>query len=351
MPVINKYVDVKINKRNIKYYRSLQYKCNIDETISVLYCHAKASKEILIDVQCDYCGKIFRITTDAYISSQKRNDINKICCNNPKCQKQKREEVMLKKYGVRDNSKLKSTIIKRKETLLIRYGVDNPMKSKQIQDKAKNTILKRYGVENVMQSENIKHKYNNSMIEKYGVKWAMQNQDIFEKLNQTLFNKYKATFKKYDGIPTLCENEEIKNKIQKTLQERYNVTTPLALAKHYAISNAENHIATLLNVCQSYCIGSYIVDMKIRNTNIIIEYDGSGHELKRKFYSDEYYEQYEYNRENYIISCGFVIIRLISHTDKLPSDNDIIDIINNGIQYTKSNNVYRFDLDKMKQIQ
>lgn len=351
MPIMDEYVDVKINSRNVKYYCELGYVCKIGDIIKVLYYHAKASKEIFIHVRCDYCNKEFYITTDAYMSYKKKNNINKICCNNSACQKQKREESMMEKYGVKDNGKLESTKEKRKKTMLKKYGVDNPMKNKQIQEKAKKTILEKYGVENVMQNDDIKKRYNDSMVEKYGVKWAMQNEEIFDKSNKTLFDKYGATLKKYNGIPLLIEHEDIKEKIKNTLKEKYNVDNPLALAKHYATSNAENYIASLLDVQQSFCIDSYIVDMKINNTNILIEYDGSGHELKRKFYSDKYYESYESTRESRILSYGFKIIRLVSHTDKLPSDKDIINIINDGIEYLKTNTIYKFDLDKMKRIQ
>ena len=350
MPIIDEYVDVTINNRNMKYYNNLGYKCNIGDIVKILYYHAKASKNIFMHCMCDYCGKEFDINTDFYISSRKHNNINKICCNNPMCQKQKREEVMMEKYGVKDNSKLESTKEKRKETMIKKYGVDNPMKSKDIRDKAKNTILSKYGVDNVMKSEDVKSKYNDTMQKKYGVKWAMQNKDIQLKRDKTFLEKYGGTMKKYKDIPLLIDNEEIKQKIINTLQERYNVNTPLALAKHYATSKAETHIANLINAKQSVCIDCYIVDMQLDNSNIIIEYDGSGHELKRKFYSDKYYEDYEYRRESYILSAGYKIIRLISHTDILPSDDVIKNIINDAVKYLEYDNLYKFDLDKMKQI-
>ena len=351
MPIIDEYVDVKINNRNVKYYCELGYICKIGDIIKVLYYHAKASKEIFIHVRCDYCNKEFYVTTDAYISSKKKNNINKICCNNSACQKQKREESMMEKYGVKDNGKLESTKEKRKKTMLKKYGVDNPMKNKQIQEKAKKTILERYGVENVMQNDDIKKRYNDSMVEKYGVKWAMQNKDVQLKRDKTFLEKYGGTMKRYKGIPLIIENEEIKQKIINTLQERYGVNNPLALAKHYATSKPETYIANLLNAKQSVCIDYYIADMQLANSNIIVEYDGSGHELKRKFYSDKYYEEYESKRELHILSVGYKIIRLISHTDTLPSDDMIKNIINNGIEYLKHDNLYKFDLDKMKQIQ
>ena len=92
--------------------------------------------------------------------------------------------------------------------------------------------------------------------------------------------------------------------------------------------------------------------MKLNGHNIVIEYDGGGHELDKVYKSDEYYERHEKERQDYILSQGYKMIRLISHTDKLPSDEDIIRIVNEGVDYLNNgHNLYKYDLDKMQQIE
>lgn len=351
MPVLSEYVDVKINHRNIKYYQDLGYECTKGEICKIHYLDTKMSKDILIHCKCDYCGREFDKTSDNFHTMRQKDCSEIICCNSNKCQKLKREDVMFKRYGVRNNGSLESTKEKRKATIMHKYGVDNAMKSKEIQKKAKATIQEKYGVDNVMQNESIKNKFIDSMKKKYGVEWAMQAESVQNKRDDTFAEKYGCTMRKREGLPVFYENPEIRHKIINTLKERYGVETSLAFANSRMISDTERHIAGLLDVNTSVVIGKYVVDMQLQSdTSILIEYDGSGHELKRKFYSDEYFEQYESKREKYILNNGYKLIRLISHTDILPSDNDILNIINQAINYLKDKNLYKYDLDKMQQI-
>lgn len=69
--------------------------------------------------------------------------------------------------------------------------------------------------------------------------------------------------------------------------------------------------------------------------NIIIEYDGSGHYAGARFGRYTYSEKVEqdYERDLKLRSMGYKIIRIHSEYDYLPSDEVIIEYINNIIKY------------------
>ena len=90
----NETVPVIICKRNKKRYDDLGYKCNIGDTINVQILHLSKGCKIDIDVICDKCNKEKIIKFNSLF---KNNYLEKYICE--KC---KREENLMKKYGVKN---------------------------------------------------------------------------------------------------------------------------------------------------------------------------------------------------------------------------------------------------------
>lgn len=315
MSLISKFIDIKITGYNIKRYQDKGYKCQKGDTISVYYKDLPKS-DIKLLCQCDYCGEEYYVTAYDYF---RRNENNTCCCGNYQCQQ-----------------------LKRKEKVMEKYGVDNVMKNKEILNKAKETNLIKYGCENVMQNEDIKLKFVKTMNTKYGVNYPMENSEIKKKAESTFLHKY--------NVRSVLSSPEIRNKIKKTLLEKYNVTSPLYINKDkLPDSKNEKYIRELYGGIPHIRIESFYPDMLIED-NIVVEYDGSGHNIKEKYMSHDEYIEKEKFRESVIIRNGYKIIRLISKSDTLPSDEDLLYIKDIGVEYLKDNFIFRYDLDKNIQI-
>ena len=113
--------------------------------------------EIVIQVQCDYCGAIVEKTIAKYNRGHK-NGCNKDACN--KCKSKKIQDVMSTKYGVNNAMKVEDFKSHMQHTVRQKYGVDNVAHLDSIKQKRKNTNIERYGVENPMQNESIQEKHH-----------------------------------------------------------------------------------------------------------------------------------------------------------------------------------------------
>ena len=112
-------------------------------------------------INCCYCQKEIQV---------KKNESNTQACKecldkgfeNPdgrktkKAQK-KREETLLKKYGVKNPHQNKKSIEKAKQTNIEKYGGVG-FASKELAEKTKNTIKNKYGVSNIMHDKSVANK-------------------------------------------------------------------------------------------------------------------------------------------------------------------------------------------------
>ena len=204
---------------------------------------------------------------------------------------------------------------KAKAKKIERYGVENVEQSKIIQDRMKATCKERYGVEYGAQSEIVQNKMKATCKERYGVEHAIQNKSIQDRI--------KATCKERYDVENAMQNEEIKNK---TLDSFYfNGTGPCSKTQkyiHFLIGGALNK-----RVCNS------LVDICFEEEKIAIEYDGAGHFLgelivnEDKSISEEAILR-EKNREDSIVNKGYKVIRFIATKDRIPSDEIILNLVN-----------------------
>lgn len=202
------------------------------------YCYVKAedlthSSNIKVSVRCDYCGDVIEKTYSKYI--KQRDKIKKDAC-------------------------YKCFPIKQKEVCKITYGVESTFQLKHVKEKSLKTINEKYGVDNVMQSPEIQEAFRESMIANHGVEYAQQSHTIRDKTTQTLINKYGVdSVIKIKGMKSKCNNFEYVNSKK--------------------VSKAQRQISDYLGGHLNINIGGYFADILISEDGLIIEYDGSGHDL------------------------------------------------------------------------
>ena len=285
-------------------------------------------------------------------------------------------ETSKKLYGVKYPMQSKDIQDKAKATCRERYGVDYPGQSKEVKDKIKQTCKERYGVEYTFQSKEIKDKIKQTCNEKYGCDYASQSEEIRNKMKETckqrygvdcasksseIKNKMKETNnKKYGGNAPAC-SEEVQRKMQQTMLKKYGVEHALqnrellnkALDSFQfngtgPCSRAQRYINYILNGNLNKHMCGSLVDIYIEKENIAIEYDGSGHFLGdiingNKIPSKEALLK-EKEREDKIINNGCKIIRFIATKDRIPSDEVILNLVN---EFKNSDfKVVRIDFEK-----
>ena len=269
----------------------------------------------------------------------------------------------LQKYGVEHISQSEEIKKKKAKTTMDHYGVENPFMSEEIKNKSIQTSLEKYGTEYPMQSNDVKEKFQNTMMSKYGVSNPSQVVEFAEKRKATMIKNYgvenpqqskeiqektkNTNIIKY-GYDNPSQNPEVKEKIRETNIKRYGVPdpmqSPVIQAKAIATMAANNNIRTSTQqkyLCDLYegelnfPIKQYSVDVLLENENIVLEYDGGGHflsvELGTK--TQEEYEQREIVRDKLIKKEGYKIFRIISNTDKLPSDEVLLQMLELTKQY------------------
>ena len=266
--IVPQTVKVRIGKRICKYYREKGYefeKCGDFIEVNVLDLPKKSGTKVKII--CDVCGKEAEICYGDFVKYNEENKL--ITCGSDSCKRKKTEDTCMEKYGSK-----------------------SPFESKEIQDKIKATWQKNYGedIENPFQVESVKEKSKQTMLNNYGVEHALQNRE--------LLNKVLDSF-------------------------QFNNTGPCSRAQkyiHFLIGGTLNK-----HVCNS------LVDICFEEEKTAIEYDGGGHFLTdifngNKTLSKEAFLK-EKNREDSIVNKGYKVIRFIATKDRIPSDEIILNLI------------------------
>ena len=234
---------------------------------------------------------------------QKRNTIDKDCCNNRKCTEAKQKETNIVKYGC--ESTLSSELIKNKikETNIKKYGVENPFASKEIQQKIKETNLKKYGFENPVLNTDVRNKSIQTNLERYGAENHFASEQIKEKIRNTNLNKY--------GVEVPAKNPEIRAKATATCLEKYG-------APNYGVIYSAEHKGELSPVWKGG-----------------VEH----HRVERSTYEYRDWRKGVFDRDLYTCQCcgyrngiGLKVVELNAHHIKNWKDNkDLRYDVNNGI--------------------
>ena len=250
MDVENQVVTLHVINFTEKHFRSLGYDVHNGDVITIPVKHLPKGSGIKINVQCKYCGKIFKKAWRRYLETK-----DKCCCE--QCKELKMMEISLEKYG---------------NVCSLR----NPI----VQEKSKNKNMKNLGVQ-----------------------YPFQNKDILKKCHQTLY-------------------------------KNGNNITPT--------SKQQLYINKLYHGILNYPIDMYFADILL--DNLIIEYDGGGHNLEVKIntITENEFQSKEFKRESIFINNGYKLLRIICENDKLPEDNILLKIkeIAEYILNNNNNNIY-----------
>lgn len=202
------------------------------------------------------------------------------------------ETARIEHYGSLEQYKNEMTR-KARQTSQERYGVDNYAKTSESKQKAKETSIRKYGVDNPMQSSSVKQKLNETNITKYGVPWGLANKDVIQKRIDTnnerwggcgwaskeVRSKYEKTFYERYGSHHWNESEELKDKINKTCQQKHGVDWPCQYPEVKTMSNnskPNQYFASLLDAknisyIREFGLGRKSYDFKVENTLIEID--------------------------------------------------------------------------------
>lgn len=162
--ILDKYVEIIGNSKNIKYYTEKGYE--IDRGIKILVKTEDLSNgsTFKVNIQCDKCKVIKKIEWGTYLKYV-RYDLNE------------------------SYSCINCVVEKRLKTNNIKYGGNSPTCSKKIVDKIKKTNLEKYG--NVCSLHGINQQKTESIfLEKYGFKTPLKNNSIKDKIKESMINKY-----------------------------------------------------------------------------------------------------------------------------------------------------------------
>ena len=164
------------------------------------------NKNFKIKFKCEVCSKEVSLLVETVL-----NYNGKLLCPH-----HHQEEILMKKYGVKNISQIESVKEKKKETTIKHFGVDNPAKSKEISEKIKQTNLERYGhVCNLDSEMGIKQK-KETWLKKYGVECAMQSEVVKNNLKKVFEEKY--------GVNNPFQLKEVREKAQEARFKKYGAS-------------------------------------------------------------------------------------------------------------------------------
>jgi len=288
--ILNKTVKMRWSSSNRERLESLGYKfTKIKDEVEIKLEHLSNYSKVLVDVQCDYCGKKYSMIWDRYFKNVLQNKfIKKVACKS--CSHLKYKEVLNKQYGVDNISQVETFQKKKIQTFLKKYGVDNPSKADEIKKKKAETTFKNYGVYNPFAHEDIK-------------------KQIFLKKAETMY----------------LNNSQVCSKQQK-------------------------YIAKTLGGEINYNVGALNLDMAFIDENVYLEYDGSGHKLCiiLNRLSEEEFQIKEQKRYCYLKNKGWKMIRIVSIKDFLPTPKVLKEMLEFSRVILKNNSWVIFDVDNEK---
>lgn len=349
--LLTKEVEIKVNGNMVKYYQSKGYSCECHSEIKVKVEDLKPNSNVEVVVLCDYCDtEIYNVKYSTY-NRVVKNTGNYVC---EKCAPLKREHTILKKYGVRNACYLEEVKEKKKKTCFEKYGVEFSFQSEEVKEKIKITNVNKYGTLNPSQNAEIKNKIEMSNLKKYGYKNPMSSQAVQQKLKQALLVKY--------GVENPMQNTLIREKASDTCFERYGVRNPSqslqirqSVSKTFyknstqATSSQQLYLHNLYGGELNYPVSHFNIDICLLEEQISIEYDGGGHMLNVTI-GRETLEEYNYKtlvRDKIVKQAGYKQIRIISSKDYLPSDEILLQMLEQAKEYfnTTNHTWIEYDID------
>lgn len=311
--ILPQTVDVKISNSTHKYYESKGYgngrALKQGEVICVNVLDLPVGSIAMVKCKCDVCGKIF----EKWYRTVAATKDKLLICGDRYCINKKTENTCIKQYNVKSTSQLKEVKDKMKKTNNKKYGGNAPACSEKVREKMKQTTFEHLGCEYASQSEEVQEKIKLTNKERYGVEYACQSEECKAKVKQTCSIKY--------GVECSLQSEEAQRKIY----EKYKSN-----GHTYKCSTQQAYLSKLLNGELNIPLVGYWADIILENEKIDLEYDGGAHRANCDFYhkiTSEEFDLKERKREENIYQRGYKTIRIISKKDKIPSDEVILNLI------------------------
>jgi len=342
--LLTKEVYTSINNRNSNYYKlkgydiesikTINHKGNLiipsGATLLVKVNDLTPNSREFVEVRCDYCCKeIVKKRYADYISNHK--NIEKDCCK--KCTSLKTKESNLKVHGVESTNSLPDVLEKRSKTNIDKYGFSNPNQNEEVKKKKEQTFLDKYGETSPAKNLEVKAKTIETNNERYGGNSPSCDKDVRLKQISTLNKNYNVDYP--------MQNKELQIKARESLYK--NNTAPT--------SRQQIHINNIIGGELNFPHYTSSLDIAFPDEKIYVEIDLGGHKLQVKLgnLTEEEFIEAEKRRWYALYRKGWREIRIISETDKIPSDEKILEIIQFAKEYLNRGHHYiRFDLDNNK---
>lgn len=350
--VLSQTIPVRVNGRTAKRYRELGYSfAKIGDIIDVKYTDLSQYSEEYITVRCDYCGKIFNRQFGNHYRIVNSGTYNhKDACKD--CKMIKTQDIIKERYGVNHVFEIPEVLEKVRKTVHERYGVDNVSSLPEIRQKVLKTNFERYGTNFPSQTEAIKEKVRETNRVKYGADYYTQTAESKHRFAQTCLKKY--------GVATPLQSDTVKQKIKETCMARYGCANPsstpavrqkVAQTKYanssQTSSRQQRYLHDVVGGEFNYPFGRYFLDIAFPDQKIAVEYNGSGHDLSVRLgqITENKFIQNETYRKKQLYAGKWRLITWISHSDKLPSAEQIRHLHNFAMSLLQERHWVEIDLD------
>lgn len=340
--LLTKEILISITNRNVTYFKlkgydiesikTVNHKGNLvilsGATLLVAVDDLASNSREFVEVKCDYCQvEIIKKRYIDYLSNHK--NIEKDCCK--KCTSLKTKESNMKVHGVESTNSLQHVLEKRFNTNIDRYGFTNPNMNEEVKKKKEQVFLDKYGETSPAKNLEVKAKTIGTNNERYGGNSPSCDKEVRLKQIATLNDNYNVDYP--------MQSRKLQIKARESLYE--NNTAPT--------SRQQMHIHDIIGGELNFPHYTSSLDIAFPNEKVYVEIDLGGHNLQVKLgnLTEEEFNEAEKRRWYALYRKGWKEIRIISKTDKIPSDEKILEIIQFAKDYLNNGHHYmKFNLDE-----
>jgi hypothetical protein len=182
---LNKKIIIRANNFNIEHLRSIGYNPEMNEYIEIFVYELSPGSGTKIDVECDYCGVIFKKAYRRFLET-----LGDICCN--ECKNIKMMKTSLERYG--NICSLRNEVVQQKsrDKNQENLGCDYPFQNSDILKKCVDTTIEKYGKSKVLTKTSQQQSLIHSLL------GGIINKSIFPYFVDIFFEEEKIYFE-YDG--------------------------------------------------------------------------------------------------------------------------------------------------------
>lgn len=305
MILANELVEIKWHPANKQRYmdRGYIYTKMKDSFLAQVKDVVECSDGAKIPIRCDYCGEVYYPTSRTYLINHNKGQ--KDCC------------VACKGKKIR-------------KTVQEKYGVNNVVELREVRDKMKATCLERYGVESPLALSAIYEKAQKSFNEHYGTTNGIKDLRTVKELNDKIA---KTNIGKYGGISPFA-SQEVRIKIKEQMYKNGTCATSGKQLELRDMIKAKYGNCELNYPCGESSLDCMVI---INDIKIDVEYDG--------WYWHKDREKEDRNRDYFVKSCGYKVLRFFAYADRLPTGQELTTAIE---QLTTTNKRYlKVELNKV----